>query len=169
MVGAPVILEEYDASWPHEFIKEKQFLLAIAGEWNFGGVEHVGSTAVPGMLAKPVIDIMFGVKSLCESEPAIEVLVNSGYEYWPYRAEVMHWFCKPSDAHRTHHLHLVPFGSSLWNERIRFRDVLRTNDKVATEYSNLKRALAKSNREDREAYTKKKWPFIQTVLMNAQS
>lgn len=168
MSRAPVILEEYDSSWPSKFEEEKSHLMAIAGEWYYGSIEHVGSTAVPGMVAKPVIDIMFGVKSLEESKPAIEVLVKNGYEYWPYKTEVMHWFCKPSDAFRTHHLHLIPFESPLWKERINFRELLRSNQSVATQYGNLKRDLAASYREDREAYTEKKWPFIQQALRSTQ-
>lgn len=167
MSQASVILEEYDSSWPSKYEEEKNHLIAIAGEWHFGSIEHVGSTAVPGMVAKPVIDVMFGVKSLEESKPAIEVLVSDGYEYWPYKTEVMHWFCKPSDAFRTHHLHLIPFESPLWKERIQFRDLLRSDDKLASQYANLKRELAATYKEDREAYTEKKWLFIQQVLQSA--
>ena len=95
MSQAPVILEEYDQSWPTRFEEERNLLMGVAAEWCYGGIEHIGSTAVPGMVAKPVIDIMFGVKSLEESKPAIEVVKENGYEYWPYNAEIMHWFCKP--------------------------------------------------------------------------
>ena len=160
-----VTLEEYDSSWPSKFDQEKEYLMTIVGEWNFGSIEHVGSTAVPGMVAKPVIDIMFGVKSLNESKLAIKTLVEAGYEYWPYKKEVMHWFCKPSDAFRTHHLHLIPYQSPLWKERVRFRELLRSNNKVAVEYASLKRELVATYREDREAYTEKKWPFIQQALL----
>jgi GrpB-like predicted nucleotidyltransferase (UPF0157 family) len=167
MSQAPVVLVEYDSSWPSKFEEEKKLLLTIAGDWFYGSVEHVGSTAIPGMVAKPVIDVMFGVKSLEESKPAIEALVESGYNYWPYKSEVMHWFCKPSDAFRTHHLQLIPFESPLWHERIKFRDFLRSNHNVATEYANLKKELATTYREDRETYTEKKWPFIKEVLERA--
>jgi len=168
MNRAAVILEDYDPSWPAKFEEEKSRLMAIAGEWHYGGIEHVGSTAVPGMVAKPVIDIMFGIKSLEESKSAIDVLVAHGYEYWPYKKEVMHWFCKPSDAFRTHHLHLIPFESPLWQERIQFREVLRSDKNIASQYASLKRQLAASYIEDREAYTDKKGPFIQQVLKSAQ-
>lgn len=141
--------------------------MVIVGRWCHGGIEHVGSTAVPGMVAKPVIDVMFGVKSLEESKPAIEVLVENSYEYWPYKTDLMHWFCKPSDAFRTHHLHLIPFESTLWRERIKFRDLLRSNERIAADYAHLKRELAALYKEDREAYTEKKWPFIQEVLQSA--
>ncbi len=164
MKQASVVLKEYDPSWPAKFEGEKRLLLSIADTWNFGSVEHVGSTAVPGMVAKPVIDVMFGVKSLEESKPAIDVLVEYGYEYWPYKTEVMHWFCKPSDAFRTHHLHMIPFESPLWQERIKFRELLRSDIAIATQYANLKRELAASFKEDRETYTEKKGPFIQQVL-----
>ncbi len=159
-----VALEAYDSSWPAEFEKEKNHLINIAGAWSYGSIEHVGSTAVPGMLAKPVIDIMFGVKSLEGSKPAIVALLASGYKYWPYKAEVMHWFCKPADAFRTHHLHLIPFESPLWKERIKFRELLRSNKRLASQYVILKRELAAAHKEDREAYTEKKWPFIQQAL-----
>ncbi len=165
MKRASVILEEYDSSWPAKFEMEKSYLMSVAGEWNFGSVEHVGSTAVPGMVAKPVIDVMFGVKTLYESKPAIEVLIKNGYEYWPYKTEVMHWFCKASDAFRTHHLHLIPYESPLWRERIKFRELLRSNEVIAAQYANLKRELAASHKEDREAYTEKKWSFIQRALL----
>lgn len=166
MKQASVILEEYDSSWPEKFEHEKHFLLSVAGEWNFGSIEHVGSTAVLGMIAKPVIDVMFGVKSLEESKPAIETLVENGYKYWPYKTEVMHWFCKPSDAFRTHHLHLIPYESPLWKERIQFRDLLRSNIKIANQYASLKKELAVQYKEDRETYTEKKWPFVRQALQD---
>jgi GrpB-like predicted nucleotidyltransferase (UPF0157 family) len=167
MNQASVELSEYDPKWPSRFDVEKSFLMGIIGKWLCGSVEHVGSTAVPGLVAKPVIDIMFGVKSLEQSRPAIDALVKSGYEHFPYKKNVMHWFCKPSHAFRTHHLHLVPYGESLWRERIQFRDLLVSNQDIANEYSALKKDLADRYKEDREAYTEKKWPFIQLVLERA--
>lgn len=116
------------------------------------------------MIAKPIIDIMFGVKTLEDSKLAIDALVKAGYDYCPYKPDVMHWFCKPSNAFRTHHLHLIPFESDLWKERIKFRDILRTNNKLANNYANIKQALASQYKEDREAYTQEKWPFIKKVL-----
>ena len=166
MSQAPVELREYDSSWPSKFELEKNFLMSIAGYWNEGGIEHVGSTSIPGMKAKPVIDIMFGVKSLQDSLPAIDLLVSNGYQYWPYKKEVMHWFCKPSDRYRTHHLHLIPYQSPLWGERIKFRDILRSNTDIAKDYERLKETLAVKYKDDREAYTREKWPFIREVLQS---
>ncbi|MEM7065689.1 MAG: GrpB family protein [Cyanobacteria bacterium P01_B01_bin.77] len=164
MVSAPIELSAYDPEWPAKFEAEKRLLTDVIGRWLWGSIEHVGSTAVPGLLAKPVIDIMFGVKSLENSKPAIGVLVRNGYQYFPYKPDVMHWFCKPSDAFRTHHLHLIPYASQLWQERIQFRDLLRSSQNIASEYAALKQSLATLYPSDREAYTQAKWPFIQQVL-----
>jgi GrpB-like predicted nucleotidyltransferase (UPF0157 family) len=81
---------------------------------------------------------------------------------------VMHWFCKPSPAHRTHHLHLVPLGSPLWIEQLAFRDYLRTHPDTAREYASLKHTLAAAHRFDREAYTAAKGPFVRRVLGEAR-
>ena len=164
MKQAPVELSEYNPEWPVKFELEKNFLMQIIGNWLFGSLEHIGSTSVPGLIAKPVIDIMFGVKSLEESRDAIAILVRNGYAYFPYKEDVMHWFCKPSDAFRTHHLHLIPYQSPLWHERIQFRDLLHSDRKIASAYADLKVELAERYKEDREAYTREKWPFIQKIL-----
>lgn len=169
MKRASVELSVYDPQWPSKFGAEKDFLMEVIGKWFYGSVEHIGSTSVPGLIAKPVIDIMFGVKSLEESRSAIDVLVKNGYEYFPYKEDVMHWFCKPSDSFSTHHLHLIPYESSLWQERIQFRELLLSNKEVASEYSALKKKLSARYKEDREAYTQEKWPFIQQVLERARN
>jgi GrpB-like predicted nucleotidyltransferase (UPF0157 family) len=89
--------------------------------------------------------------------------------YFPYRLEVMHWFCKPSPAHRTHHLHLVPIGSPLWADRIAFRDYLRSHPEAAAEYAALKRQLAAQHALDREAYTHGKGAFVAAILERARA
>lgn len=163
-----ITLSEYSSDWPDKFDQEKQRLQGIIGRWVEGGIEHIGSTAIPGLVAKPVIDIMAGVRSLEESRPAIELLNQNGYEYWPYKPQVMHWFCRPSDAFRTHHLHLIPFASELWKERLIFRDTLRANQALAEKYAALKKRLAQQFRHDRETYTDMKEPFIRKVLEIAE-
>lgn len=163
-MGATIEVAEYNPHWPEMFQLEKALLEKIAGNWLFGEIEHVGSTSVPGLAAKPIIDIMFGVKSLHASLPAIDVLQKHGYSYAPYKTDVMHWFCKPSESYRTHHLHLVPYNSSLWLERINFREALRSSENLSSEYASLKRELALRYTNDREAYTNQKWPFIKRAL-----
>jgi len=162
--AAPIHLVPHDRGWPAQFEAERRELERVIGQWIAGGIEHVGSTAVPGLAAKPVIDIMVGVESLVASEPAKQALRGIGYQYAAYKTEVMHWFYKPSLSHRTHHLHLVPFESVLWHERLAFRDLLRRDPQIAREYEALKLELAKKFEFDRDAYTDAKYPFIQRVL-----
>lgn len=162
--GNGVELVAYDAGWPAAFEAERSRLAQVLSAWLVGDIEHVGSTAVPGLVAKPVIDVMVPVESLAASRPAIDTLVRAGYCHFPYRPEVMHWFCKPSAAHRTHHVHLVPLASPLWNDRLAFRDALRADPRLVAEYGRFKQALAEKYRADREAYTSAKAPFIKRVL-----
>jgi GrpB-like predicted nucleotidyltransferase (UPF0157 family) len=161
---APVEVVAYDPGWPARFVQERARLESALGPWLAGPIEHIGSTAIPGMSAKPVIDIMAPVTGLEAARPAIPAAEAIGYVHYPYRADTMHWFCKPSAAHRTHHLHLVPLGSPLWHERLAFRDRLRSDGELAAEYRALKAALAQRHRTDREAYTDAKGPFVARVL-----
>jgi GrpB-like predicted nucleotidyltransferase (UPF0157 family) len=160
----PIHIVPYDDSWPTRFEQERAILDRAIGGWVVGTIEHVGSSAVPGLAAKPVIDIMVGVESLEASRAAIPVLGEIEYCYFPYRPDSMHWFCKPSPSFRTHHLHLIPFRSRLWNERLAFRDYLRAHTDIATEYAELKQRLAEQHRLDREAYTEAKTPFVERIL-----
>jgi len=165
--NAPIEVVLYDPAWPSKFEEERAVLEGLLGHWVVADIEHVGSTAVPGLAAKPVIDIMVPVESLEASRGSIEAASHAGYLYWPYKADVMHWFCKPSAAHRTHHLHIIPFESPLWFDRLRFRDALRSNSELAERYAELKLHLAKRYRYDREAYTEGKGDFVTAVLAGA--
>ena len=106
---------------------------------------------------------MAGVQTLDDSRPAIAAATEVGYCYAPYQVDLEHWFCKPSFAFRTHHLHLIPVGSPQWLRSIAFRDYLRAHADVAAEYEALKRQLAREHRLDREAYTVAKRPFINRI------
>lgn len=164
---AAVEVVDYDPAWPIRFEEERGALQRVLGRWLVGPIEHIGSTAVPGLAAKPVIDILAGVQTLEASRDAIEAAATLGYCYFPYQASVRHWMCKPSDAYRTHHLHLVPLGSPQWLRPIAFRNYLRARRDVAVEYEQLKRALALKFRLDREAYTDAKSDFIERITMKA--
>ncbi len=148
-----VYVVPYDPTWVGKFNTERTYLGELLRPWLRGPIEHVGSTAVLGLCAKPVIDVMVGVASLTESAPAKDVLSRAGYQYAEYKTEVMHWFCKPSFELRTHHIHLIPFESELWHQRLAFRDALRASNALATEYAELKQVLARTFEFDREAYT----------------
>lgn len=164
MKDAPIVIEPYSDEWPRRFAEERAVLAEVLRPWLAGPIEHIGSTAVPGLAAKPVIDIMAAVESLEASRPAVEALASLGYLYAPYRAEVMHWLCKPSPEVRTHHLHLVPIASRLWKDRIEFRNRLRSDPALADAYACLKRDLARMYMNDRDSYTDGKQPFVEMVL-----
>ena len=164
MTEAPIEIAEYNPQWPEFFAREHALILKALAQWLVGVPEHIGSTAVPGLAAKPVIDIMAPVSSLASSEAAIAVAEHIGYVHFPYKPQLMHWFCKPSPEFRTHHLHLVPLGSRLWRERLAFRDALRGNAALRAEYQSLKLRLAVQHRNDREAYTDAKSPFVALVV-----
>ncbi len=134
-----------------------------------GGIHHVGSTAVPGLDAKPVIDILVGVADLERSRGCVEPLARLDYMYARYRPHEMLWFCKPNPARRTHHLHLVPTDSSRYRAELAFRDYLRSHSDVANDYAALKRRLATKFDDDREAYTNAKGDFVRKVIDRANA
>ncbi|MCP5270133.1 MAG: GrpB family protein [Burkholderiaceae bacterium] len=164
MAEQPIQIAEYDLAWPSRFQDESAVLAKHLRGVLVGRPEHIGSTAVPGLAAKPIIDIMAPVRSLEQSRAAIAMAGELGYMYYPYKAEVMHWFCKPSPERRTHHLHLVPQGSRLWQERIAFRNALRGSSELRKSYQELKQDLARQHGADRDGYTEAKGEFIRTVL-----
>lgn len=163
---APISLVDSDPRWSRLFAEEHALLVPILSPWLVGPIEHIGSTAVPGLAAKPVIDIMAAVGTLEESRDAIIAVMTLGYLHAPYHSEAEHWFCKPEPAFRTHHLHLVPFRSPVWTARIAFRDRLRNDSSIAAEYLQLKRTLAARFEHDREAYTSGKTAFITRILVS---
>lgn len=159
-----VELVPYSAEWPVRFAEEAALLVAALSTWLVAAPEHIGSTAVPGLAAKPVIDIIAPVLTLAASRPAIAAAQRLGYCYAPYKAHEMHWLCKPSPDLRTHHLHLVEHGSDVWRERLAFRDALRENPKLMQEYEMLKRELAVLHAFDRDAYTEGKSMFVRRAI-----
>lgn len=167
MDDAPVEIVASDPRWPALFAAERDAIAAALAPWLVGVPEHIGSTAVPGLAAKPVIDIMAPVASLDAARPAIAAAAALQYLHAPYQADVMHWFCKPTPQRRTHHLHLVPIDSALWRDRLAFRDALRHDPALRDAYAALKRTLAATHRHDRDGYTAAKGPFIARALGQA--
>ena len=152
----PIEIVEYEPSWPAFFVAERERLAPLLPGIR---IYHIGSTAVPGLAAKPVIDMIALVDDL---EQGIATVMRAGYCLSPrFNANLVHrrFLSYPSSSYRTHHLHLVDAREDL--ERcLRFRDTLRGDSKLAADYATLKRALAARFREDREGYTRAKSPFI---------
>jgi GrpB-like predicted nucleotidyltransferase (UPF0157 family) len=163
----PIQLAPPDPGWPTRFEQERAALEDAVGGWVCGNIHHVGSTAVPGLEAKPIIDILAGVRSLETARACFEPLAGLGYLYAPYLPDEMHWFCKPNPTRRTHHLHLVPAGSRRYHDELAFRDRLRADPEIASQYAALKRELAERHHDDREAYTEAKGAFVLATLQGA--
>ena len=172
-----ILIAGYNAQWPARFEAEAARLRAALGVWGNGGlitrIEHMGSTSVPGLAAKPVIDLLVGVQPLdAAREKAVPVLTGMGYAYWADNPDdtARLFFVKglPPAPHRTHHVHMVEPNSPLW-ERLLFRDYLRTHANARDDYAALKRRLAAQFPDDREAYTNAKTDFIQAVMEKART
>ena len=170
-----VSIVEYDPAWPEMFEQEKRHLLAcLPPEW-LGRIEHFGSTAIPGLAAKPIVDMLVEVTSLEKAQSLIApILESQGYDYFwrptlgddgpPFYA----WFIKRDAAgQRTHHIHMVEKDFEHW-ERLLFRDYLREYPGVAQEYEQLKWQLAARHPNDRVAYTKGKTEFITRITQAAR-
>ncbi len=161
-----VVVVPHDPRWPAAFERERARLEEV-----FAGtgavIEHVGSTAVPGLAAKPIIDIMVGLGALAQAEARVDALAGLGYEYVPeYEHEIpeRRYFRRPAIRPRTHHLHCVERGSDFWSRHLAFRDRLRRDGRVARAYGELKMRLAEVHRTDAPAYTAAKSPFIEGAL-----
>lgn len=163
-----VSLHPYNPAWADKFEREAGLLTEALEPWITGGVHHVGSTAIPGLAAKPIIDIMIGVAGLDASRPCIDLLAELDYCYAPHRTDVMHWFCKPSPARRTHHLHLVPTGTERFNDVLAFRNYLRTHPDALRQYEYLKQQLAARHAHDRNAYTEGKSALVASLTESAR-
>lgn len=166
-MGEPSAVVPHDPEWPRRFEAESALLERVLAPWLEGGIHHIGSTAIPGIAAKPIIDMMAGVRDLDEARGAFDPLGEQSYLYAPHRPGIAHHFAKPSLERPTHGLHLTEPGSDLWRERLVFRDALRSDRALAAEYEALKLRLAHEHPEDGTAYTAGKRAFVVRVLASA--
>ncbi len=168
-----ITITDYDPRWPVLFEEERRLILNAIGEW-VADVQHVGSTAVPGLAAKPIIDIMVAVQNERGMIQSITPLVKLGYEclgeygipsrnYFRKNAETAGLGLSHGGVARTHHLHMFPAGHTEWDRHLHFRDYLRAHPPVADEYTSLKRELAGRFTTDLEGYTEAKTEFIRGI------
>ncbi len=159
-----VQLVSYNPRWHDEFEAEAQRLRKIIGK-QAKDIQHIGSTAIPGIHAKPLIDICVAIDSLEQVNELIPKLVDAGYEYMPERITPERaFFPKGPREQRTHHLSFVLAGSKEWHDVISFRDYMRSHPEAAKEYDALKAKLATQFADDRYAYTAAKESFIDSIL-----
>lgn len=166
-----IIITEYDPNWVLLFKQESAQVRAVLDRDLITCIEHFGSTAVPGLAAKPIIDLLIGVRSLAQAkQAAVSQLECLGYAYWLDNPDPERMFFVkglPPNSPRTHHIHMVEPDSVLW-ERLLFRDYLRKHSDEAARYAQLKYHLAQHFLNDREAYTASKADYIESVMQKAR-
>ena len=163
----PVIIEDYDARWPQLFEILRSRISAALGSLA-AAIEHIGSTAVPGLAAKPIIDIDVLLRSQTDLQRAIERLVTLGYEHQgDLGVAGREAFRAPADVF-PHHLYVCSPDSCEYGRHIAFRDHLRSNPEDAYTYGLLKRTLANRYGNDRDGYTRAKTDFIEATLTRVE-
>jgi len=167
------VVVPYDPRWPRLYREEKRRILEAVGQ-KVMVVEHIGSTAVPGLGAKPIVDIMAGVLQSADAGDCLPPLQPLGYDDVTPQPGNPEWYCclgkythAPEKA-TPYHLHLVRFMSDHWERHLLFRDFLRTHAEVAQQYYELKKKLAAEHGSDREGYTEAKTSFIESVVLQAR-
>lgn len=170
MVGlerGSVELVPYDDEWPRLYEQEAERLRAALDE-DLLAVEHVGSTAIEGMAAKPVVDLLVVVEERGDADRWTGPLADLGYSYRPNDGvpDRLFFAMGPTDE-RTHYLSITERDSDTHREQVAFRDYLREHPDVAAEYRDLKRELAAEFADDRATYTERKSAFVQRILDEA--
>jgi GrpB-like predicted nucleotidyltransferase (UPF0157 family) len=158
----------YDPAWPALFAMEAGRLRATLDSGLIVGIEHFGSTSVPGLAAKPIIDILIAVGSLARAKATIiEPILALGYVYWSENPKTDRMFfvkgMPPYGHRRTHHIHITEPDGEIWQRRLAFRDYLRANPDEAHRYEMLKYDLAARFPEDRDGYTDAKTDYVEAV------
>jgi GrpB-like predicted nucleotidyltransferase (UPF0157 family) len=168
---ASITISAYDPAWPGSFEVEAKRIGSALGSAALR-IDHVGSTAVPGLAAKPVIDIQVSVRVLHPLEPHLLPLVGLGYTHVPHPDDATHPFLhRPSEWPHSHHVHLCEAGGREERRNLAFRDFLREHPEEAASYSAEKRRLASgfsaSSFESRNAYAEAKSAFIEPIIERA--
>lgn len=162
-----VEVTDYDPAWADRGIRERHLLEELLAPWLTGVVEHVGSTAVPGLAAKPIIDLQAPVGTLDVAEAIVPVVAPHGWHYVPPELDersYRRFFVKVGDDRRIAHLHVMTADGARWHQQLAFRDALRADPALVRAYAGFKVELADRHHDDREAYTAGKQCFVQDVL-----
>ena len=159
---------DYDPRWAFLFNEEAARLRAVLDPSLIVGLEHFGSTAIPGLAAKPIIDILIAVRSLAAARATfVETLQKLDYIYWADNPKKDRMFfvkgMPPFGSKRSHHVHITEPTGELWH-RLAFRDYLRAHPDEAATYERLKKRLAVEHQTDREAYTDAKSVYVESVM-----
>jgi GrpB-like predicted nucleotidyltransferase (UPF0157 family) len=156
---------QWNPDWPAAFEAEAVRIMTACGKAILS-IEHIGSTSIPGIAAKPIVDLMAATETLQAAEALEPVLAKLGYEYvsrFNHLIPERRYYRRPLTLPRTHHLHITTFDSNFWIEHLRFRDALRADDRLRDEYEELKRQLSDRYADDIDAYTDGKTAFIRRI------
>lgn len=168
----PVVIVDYDPEWPKLYEIERKLIHGLLGDIIFA-IEHVGSTAVPGLAAKPIVDIMIGVQDVEKGRNAcIKPLMELGYSYVPELEKDIperYFLFRGSAKGHSHHIHITQPTTDFWIDHLLFRDYLRKHPSVAKQYGDLKQSLANVYRDKRVEYGQAKTDFIEDVLLKARA
>jgi GrpB-like predicted nucleotidyltransferase (UPF0157 family) len=166
VADALVQVVDHDPAWLVRFAEEAARVSTVMARWLAEPVEHIGSTSVPGLTAKPVVDMLATIESLKDAPAIVDALETAGWLFWPddpgrdYRL----WFLRPRPDARTHHLQVLQKGDAHAVALLAFRDALRADERWRTAYAQLKRQLAEQHPSSRNAYTNAKSDFVAGVL-----
>lgn len=169
----PILIVPYDPAWPEAFAAARDRIEPVLAPWLVRPVEHMGSTSVPGLPAKPIVDMLAVVRDIGDVPAAVSGLEAANWVPAPEpgdEAERRLSFCSPTVANRTHHLHVVEERLPDWPSWLAFRDYLRSHPGLAGAYAALKRELAAWHGADpnqRDAYRQGKAAFIREVTFIA--
>jgi GrpB-like predicted nucleotidyltransferase (UPF0157 family) len=183
----PIVITDYDAAWPARFEAERDRIYEACGRAPFAAIEHVGSTSVPGLAAKPVIDILAGLHDLGEAAALIPKIEGLGYDYkqWTERPSpelndpgtpFRRYFSRDVDGVRAYQIHMVEITHDRWERTLLFRDYLRRHAESAADYAALKRRLAARYNDNitpesniNVGYTNYKTEFVEDCLRKARA
>ncbi len=165
-ITSEVTIASYNPAWPQRYEEERAKIVGVLGD-RIAEIHHVGSTAVPGLPAKPIVDIMIAVRQLDDAIDCIGPLSDLGYAFIDYPQNTERRFFRKGQP-RTHHVHIVEVGSAELRDHLAFRDALRANADWRDQYAALKIALADRHRNDRAQYSESKTEFVRRVLSSAK-
>lgn len=167
----PIVIVKYDPRWPAMFERERERIRSALGV-RAVAIKHIGSTAISGLAAKPIIDILVGVRHVADLDECIGPLTNIGYIYDPFPEFPERRFFRDGPmGDGPHHVHCTLYGSDFWDQKVLFVDWLRAHPEAACDYLKLKQDLATRFGQDRERYeqyTDGKTAFIQAALIEAR-
>ena len=162
-----VKLEPYNNKWSKLFDEERELLSSQLKELIIA-IEHVGSTSIEGLFAKPIIDIAIGVSSLNVIIELKEIVKALGYVEVPVSIKGKHVFARYKEKKITHFLHVMIYNQNLWIDQISFRDYLRSDPNAKIAYIKIKEELANKYPNDVVSYTNKKKKFVDDILKRAK-